>query len=154
VKYDDETRQRARHLYEQGGTFHAARQLGIAPRTIREWAQHGQWATSAAQQATQAARSAASRRAWEVRRRQLADDAGEAAAAALARLQERLHAGRIAGIRDLAQTFAVLVERAEQLAARTGGYASPELPAEQQTARLLHLVDMVEQRDGNGSHAS
>jgi uncharacterized NAD(P)/FAD-binding protein YdhS len=151
-RYDDQIRRRARELYEQGGTFRAARELGIAPRTVRDWPQQGGWAVSATQQAEQAARSAASRRSWELRRRQLADDAGEAAEAALARLGERLHAGRIAGIRDLAHTVALLVDRAEQLSVRAGADPTNVSP-EQQIAQLRLLVSAVEQRQGNGSHA-
>jgi hypothetical protein len=147
--HSEDTKRRARQLYEQRGAAYAADQLKISVRTVRQWASEGEWARRlpvAAVAGSDSSLSRAQRIGWAIRRAGLRDHTGHVAQGILERLERQVASGKIYGVRDLALSYSVLVERAEALAGRDSGLDQPDLPAEAKRARIMELVDVVEQR--------
>jgi hypothetical protein len=146
--YTDDQRKAARTLYEQRGSRVAAQQLGIPPRTIREWARQGDWAKRLAAASGEAADAAAGMRAgWALRRQGLADDAAEAAHLTVQLYMRRVRAGTIYGLQELARSFALFTERAAEMSAGLGGQEpGGEIPPEQAVAGLNRVLDAIEPR--------
>jgi hypothetical protein len=148
--HSEDTKRRARELYEQRGTRFAAEHLRIAPRTVQLWARQDGWTRHIASASDRVAQGQANRIGWAVRKRGEADHAGKVAADIRCLLEERVAAGKAAYVRDLAMAYSMLTERADKMSASTGGLDTPQMPPEAQVARLVELVDVVEQRKVGG----
>jgi hypothetical protein len=152
--HDPQTRECARKLYGQRGGAWAAEQTGVPVQTVRRWAREGRWAQRLSvvsahnDPKNQHPSSRAMVLAWQTRRRNEADLAGQAAAMVREALEQATRSGRKFPLRDLALAYAVLVDKAELLIARTGGADAPPIPAETRLARLRELAGVLEQRAG------
>ena len=149
AQYPDAIRQQARELYEQRGSRHAAEALGIPQRTVQQWASTEHWGTRLASVSAHGQTLAAAQRiGWAARKRGLGDEAGQAAAEALVMFRERVQARKVYGLEPLARSFSLLVERAEQMTAGTGG-ATEVTPAESQV-RLREMLGTLAERKAAG----
>lgn len=109
--YTDAQRQEALALYREHGPAEASRRTGIPGATIRSWAHRSGEEASEGAGRTRAATEAA-RLSWAQRRAQLCDATGSVAAEVL----DRIRASKKANdARALAQTYGVLVDRAQLL---------------------------------------
>jgi hypothetical protein len=96
------------------GKAEAARRTGIPAGTIASWgSRHGITSPPAAELEKA---NAAKTLAWEDRKITMAQRLGEVAGKALDRIAERVEADRLTGIRDLATTMAICVDKAQLLA--------------------------------------
>ena len=148
--HDQHTRQQAKALYQQHGASYAADQLGIPERTIRRWALQEGWQQRMTVVAGQEAADRSGGRAaaivgWETRRRRAADQFGETAMRALARLQAELAKARPRGIQPLAMAAVMLAKQAEEMIP-AGAAGHGDLDPEQSLARLDTLMDAIEER--------
>lgn len=170
-----EQRQEARRLHEQDGWSQRriAQHLGLNPSTIGRWAKADHWdntltgprprtptdADLAEAQKRAEAASAAARARWAVARADVADKAGAEASKVLAKIMDRVEAGKDSDARQLAITFGILVDKASLLSgdsmARTNRGEEPNLdPATRPTdpaamaaagqRRALQLVPHVD----------
>jgi hypothetical protein len=145
--HSEDTKRRARQLYEQRGARHAAETIGVSLRTIQLWARSEGWARRLSPHPTDRERNhAQAQLGWAIRKRGLADEAGAAAAEALEMFRERVKARKVYGARDLAVAFASLTERADAMSAGLGGLDGPQVPGELRMARLRELAGALEQR--------
>jgi len=146
AQYTDAQREQARDLYVQRGARHASETLHIPLRTIQAWARTERWGTRlAAVSALTPSLGAAQRIGWAARKRGLGDEAGQAAAEALTMFRERVHARKVYGLEPLARSFSLLVERAEQMTAGTGGLEGTATP-EESIARVREIVSGLKER--------
>lgn len=153
--HSEQTKARARQVYEQAGSAAAAEATGVPLRTIREWARLDHWrrtlvSTAAASEAAQQ-HAAATRIGWGARKRALGDEAGQAAAEALAMFRERVQARKVYGLEPLARSFAMLTERADAMTAGTGGAEGRDVPEAEAIARVRELATVLTgRRDAAG----
>jgi hypothetical protein len=149
-RHSDETKARARRVYEQAGSAAAAEASGVPLRTIREWAKLDHWrrelVSAAAASAAAEAHASASRIGWGARKRALGDEAGAAAAEALTMFRERVKDRKVYGLEPLARSFAMLTERADAMTAGTGGMDSRDMPKAEAIARVRELATVLTDR--------
>jgi hypothetical protein len=148
-RHPEQTKAKARQVYEQAGSAAAHQATGVPIRTIREWAKLEHWHTTvsaaAALEATHQ-HAAATRIGWGARKRALGDEAGQAAAEALTMFRERVQARKVYGLEPLARSFAMLTERADAMTAGTGGEAGRDIPQAEALARVRELATVLTQR--------
>jgi Putative ATPase subunit of terminase (gpP-like) len=150
--YDPQAREQAKTLYQQHGAAYVADKLGIPERTVRRWALAEGWQhrmTVVAGQETadgSGGRSAAAAiLGWATRRRRAADEFGETAMRALAKLQAELAKARPRGIQPLAMAAVMLAKQAEEQLA-VGSHGRGELSPEASVVRITELLDAIEPR--------
>ena len=151
--YDQHTRDQARSLYHQHGAAYVADKLHVPERTVRRWALAEGWQHRMTVVAGQEAADGSSGRAaailgWETRRRR-ADEFGETAMRALARLRGELAKARPRGVQPLAMAAVMLAKQAEEMTPPTGA-TGDSLDPEMSMARLDTLLDVVEARGAAG----
>jgi len=137
-----EQKAEALRLVAEVGTQEAARRTGIPFGTVSSWARRSGVHSPNAATIAVAVEVAAVR--WAERRVILGEELGRAAGLATRRMTERLEADKTTGVRDLAATVAVLVDKAQLL---TGGATArtetappqrtPEI--EQELAKVIEL---------------
>jgi len=137
-----EQKAEALRLPAEVGKAEAARRTGIPAGTIASWGVRN-GITAPDTNCTRTAVAAASV-AWADRRVTLGEELGRIATLAARRMTERLEADKTTGVRDLAATVAVLVDKAQLL---TGGATArtemappartPEI--EQELAKVIEL---------------
>jgi hypothetical protein len=88
----------------------------------------------------------ATRIGWGARKRALGDEAGAAAAEALAMFRERVALRKVYGLEPLARSFAMLTERADAMTAGTGGLEGRDTPPAEAIARVRELATVFTQR--------
>jgi hypothetical protein len=153
--HDPEVHEQAKTLYRQRGAAHAAEQTGIPERTIRRWALAEGWQQRMTALAGQDAetKSAASRAAilgWQTRRRTMADQLGHVGAQLLEAIQAELAKGRRLNLRDAGILLGIMLDKAELLAAQTGGTDGPRMSKEELLGRLRELAaDWQERREAD-----
>jgi hypothetical protein len=150
--HDDAAKRQARQVYETRGAQAASDATGIPVRTIRHWAREESWPRHLAvageqEQADRSARqSAAATLGWATRRRRAADEFGETAMRALARLQAELAKSRPRGIQPLAMAAVMLAKQAEEQLAAVGGHGRRDMSPEASVVRITELLDAIEPR--------
>jgi hypothetical protein len=149
--YDQHTRDQAKALYAQHGAAYVADQLSIPERTVRRWALAEGWQHRMTVVAGQGVADGSSGRAvaslgWETRRRRAADEFGETAMRALAKLQAELAKLRPRGIQPLAMAAVMLAKQADGMTARTGWAGDENVSAEQAVAGINRMLDAIESR--------
>lgn len=108
-------------LVAQVGLAEAGRQTGIPKSTIMRWCRVAGVATCSAEKKRQVAHANAEQVArWEQRRVTLIHELGESAARAHDRVREALEGGDAKIAKEYALTLAILVDKAEVLAGRSG----------------------------------
>jgi hypothetical protein len=144
--HDDAARRRARQVYETHGAQAAADTTGIPVRSIRRWASAERWprrlAVAVPTPEKVEARSQASRMGWHTRRRVMADQLGNVGAELLEAIQAELAKGRRLNLRDAG----ILLDKAELLAAQTGGTAGSGLSEQEVAARLREIAANLRER--------
>lgn len=141
MRYPEALKQEALRLLAEHGVAEASRQTGIPAGTIASWGSRlGVKAPSVEQIAVL---NAATAELWQKRKLAMGERLGAVAEKMLQRIDERINDDRTAGVRDLAASMAVLIDRAQLL---TGGATTraevvertPE--AEAEVAKVLELV--------------
>ncbi|MDQ6607743.1 MAG: hypothetical protein M3Z06_14505 [Actinomycetota bacterium] len=132
-------RETALELYRQHGGGEAARRTGINPATIRQWAKRS--GVTVTRAASARAGTEAARLTWAQRKAELTVTSGELAAELLAKIRE----ASARNSRDLAATYAIVVDRAQLLS----GEATQRIEATDQfnheIGRLLGEFDRRDQ---------
>lgn len=142
TQHSPEAKAEALRLMVDVGLAEAARRTGIAKGTIASWAARTGTTMAPLEQRHQIAKEASV--AWQVRKVEFGERLSTIAAKAADRLEERLDTDRTAGVRDLAATMAVLVDKAQLLTggatARTETHVERTPEAEAEVAKVLSLV--------------
>lgn len=113
LQYTPEQKAHALALLAEVGKAEAARRTGIAAGTIASWgSRNGVSAPEAGKMAQQVTAS------WQIRKVALGEKLGTLCEKMAQGIDDRLDAKSIAGVRDLAASIAILVDRAQLL---TGG---------------------------------
>jgi hypothetical protein len=107
-----EERARVAALVGEVGPAEAARRTGHPLGTVKSWARR---AGVVAPEPNPAKATAAASIAWAERRATLVDELGKAAAKAIDRVNERLEEDKTTGLRDLAVSAAVMIDKAQLL---------------------------------------
>jgi hypothetical protein len=149
--YDPQAREQAKTLYAQRGAAYAAEQTGIPERTIRRWAladgwQHRMTVVTGQGTADGSSGRAAAILGWETRRRRAADEFGETAMRALAKLQAELAKARPRGVQPLAMAAVMLARQAEDMTPLAGAIGRGDVAPEASIARIETLLDAIEPR--------
>ena len=149
--YDQHTRDQAKALYAQHGSAYVADQVGIPERTVRRWAlaegwQHRMTVVAGHSAANGSGGQTAAILGWETRRRRAADEFGETALRALAKLQAELAKARPRGVQPLAMAAVMLAKQADEMSARTGWAGDEDVSAEQAVAGINQVLDAIESR--------
>jgi hypothetical protein len=138
VQYTSDQRAEALRILAEVGLSEAARQTGIPIGTISSWGHRR--GVSAPEQPKMAQQA---KEAWSVRKVALGEKLGTLCEKMAVKIDERLDEDSLRGVRDLAASIAILVDRAQLL---TGSVTqrtevverTPENEAE--VARVLELV--------------
>lgn len=141
MKYPEAAKQEALRLLAEVGPHEASRRTGIPIGTIASWGHRH--AVKAPPVASVERMVAGAQVEWARRKVQLGERLGGLAEDIAARIQQRIDVDKVTGVRDLAATMAVVIDRAQLL---TGGATSrsevvertPESEAE--LAKVLQLV--------------
>jgi hypothetical protein len=83
---------------------------------------------------------------WETRRRRAADEFGETAMRALAKLQAELAKARPRGVQPLAMAAVMLAKQADEMTSRTCWAEDEDVSAEQAMAGITTVLDAIESR--------
>jgi hypothetical protein len=147
--HDIAAKHQARQVYAQHGAQAAADTTGISVRSIRRWASTERWprrlAVADPTPEKVEARSRAAIVGWHTRRRTMADQLGDVGAQLLEAIQRDLAQRRRLNLRDAGILLGIMVDKAELLAAQTGG--SDGHPDEvDAVARIRQLLAGIEQR--------
>lgn len=142
--WTDEQREHALAVYADHGPAEAARRTGIPKGTIAAWANRREVQTRVAEN-LENARLVASMR-WAERRSELADQAGEAAAIALAQAVAALQAGNDHLAKAAGVVFGIAVDKAQLLTGEATSRtemvgATPRPEAEKRLAKILMLAE-------------
>lgn len=149
-----EVKARAKAIYADAGPRAAASELGIGVSTVLTWARDEKWPRNlpsaeqilaANEQQQQVGPSI--RIGWQVRKRSMADELGQAAAEVLAQLRVRAQAGTVYGIEPMARAIGILTERADAMSAGTGGSEQAGAMAKADlVGRLAGMADELRKR--------
>jgi hypothetical protein len=150
--HDDAAKRQARQVYETHGAQAAADTTGIPVRSIRRWALAERWPRrlTVADPTPEKveARSQAARMGWHTRRRVMADQLGNVGAQLLEAIQGELAKGRRLNLRDAGILLGIMLDKAELLAAQTGGTDGAAMSPEESIARIRELATAINQRAG------
>jgi transposase-like protein len=158
-QYPPEVKARAQAIYEAEGAIAAAEQVGVSVSTVRSWQREGGWKRNlpsagevqGAYTEQQQATASAIRIGWQVRKRALADEMGQAAQEALVLLRTRIASGTIYGIEQLARALDILTTRADAMSAGTGGAEhGAAMPRSESIARVRTIVEGIKDRQAAG----
>jgi hypothetical protein len=142
--HDDTAKRHARQVYEQHGAQAAADATGISVRSIRRWALAERWprrlAVAVPSPEKVEARSQAARMGWHTRRRTMADQLGNVGAQLLEAIQADLAQRKRLNLRDAGILLGIMLDKAELLAAQTGGADGSGMDDEARLARLREMA--------------
>jgi hypothetical protein len=131
-------------VYEHHGAQAAADATGIPVRSIRWWASAERWprrlAVADPSPEKVEARSQAARVGWHSRRRTMADQLGNVGAELLEAIRGELAQRKRLNLRDAGIVLGIMLDKAELLAAQTGGSDGPTMSHEERIARLRELA--------------
>jgi hypothetical protein len=148
--HDDAAKRQARQVYEHHGAQAASDTTGISVRSIRRWALAERWprrlAVADLSPEKVEARSQASM-GWHTRRRTMADQLGNVGAQLLEAIQRDLAERKRLNLRDAGILLGIMLDKAELLAAQTGGTDGRSSP-EDSVARIRELVAGINERRG------
>jgi hypothetical protein len=148
MAHGETIRAQAKQLYSQHGAAYTADQLQLPVRTIRRWALTEGWhqptSVSAHDGGTNASQAAIL--SWNTRRRHMADTLGQVGAQVLEAIQRELAQGRRLNLRDAGILLGIMLDKAELLAAQTGGADGAGMSQEDAVVRIRELVAGISER--------
>ena len=133
-----EERARVAALVGEVGPAEAARRTGHPLGTVKSWARRA--GVSSPDPAPEKAIATASV-AWVQRRAALVDELGRAAVRAIERVNERLDADTTSGLRDLAVSAAVMIDKAQLLSGGATDRAETRVTREQMLEEARQRAD-------------
>lgn len=144
-RHDPDTKAEALRLVAEVGPCEAARRLGIPEGTVKSWARRAGISSPNGEQTAKAVATASV--AWAVRRAALVDEMGRAATKAVARLNERLDGDTTTGLRDLAVSAAVMIDKAQLLSGQaTGRTEAAHTVSDERKAKAVAVFDELAHR--------
>jgi hypothetical protein len=148
--HDDAAKRQARQVYEHHGAQAASDTTRIPVRSIRRWALAEGWprrlAVADPTPKKVEARSQAARMGWHTRRRVMADQLGNVGAQLLEAIQRDLAERKRLNLRDAGILLGIMLDKAELLAAQTGGTDGRAMGREDSIARIRELLAGISQR--------
>lgn len=139
-RYTDDQKAEALHLLAEVGLGESARRTGIPPGTVASWGHRN--GVESPPTDTVAALVEQRKESWQIRKIALGERLGRICEKAAQRIEERLDADTIHGIRDLSGSIAILVDRAQLL---TGGATSRTETVERTPEAEAEVAQVLEQ---------